>query len=152
MFNHASQVALVVKNLPTNAGDIRDVGSIPGLGRSPGEGVGNSLRYSCLENFMDRGAWWATVHGSQRIGHNWATFRTGIMWMKLGKKSNSLPSVISHGYSARQLLKFYFKESQYNGWVVSPVWWFGCILPASSGQVHLLLNLSPTVYPSRESL
>ena len=61
-YNGASHVALAVKNLPANAGDIRDVGSIPGLGRSPGEGNGNPLQYSCLENPMDRGAWWATVH------------------------------------------------------------------------------------------
>ena len=59
----ASQVALVVKNLPTNAGDVRDVGSVPGSGRSPGEGNGNPLQYPCLENPMDRGAWWAIVHG-----------------------------------------------------------------------------------------
>ena len=58
----ASQVALVVKNSPANAGHTRDLGSIPGLGRSPGGGHGNPLRYSCLENPMDRGAWWATVH------------------------------------------------------------------------------------------
>ena len=57
-----SQVALVVKNLTANAGDIRDLGSIPRLGRSPGEGHGNPLQYSCLENPMDSGAWWATVH------------------------------------------------------------------------------------------
>ena len=57
-----SQVVLVVKNLPANAGDIRDVGSIPGLGRSPGGGHGHPLQYSCLENPMDREAWWATVH------------------------------------------------------------------------------------------
>ena len=49
--------------LPANAGDIRDPGSIPGLGRSPGEGKGDPHQYSCLENSMDRGAWWATVHG-----------------------------------------------------------------------------------------
>ena len=51
----------MVKNLPANAGDSRDVGSIPGSGRSPGEGSGNPLQYSCLENPVDRGAWWATV-------------------------------------------------------------------------------------------
>ena len=56
-------MALVVKNLPANSGDIRDVGLIPVLGRSPGGGFGNPLQYSCLENPMDRGAWWATVHG-----------------------------------------------------------------------------------------
>ena len=50
----ASQVAIVVKNLPTIAGDIGDMGLIPGLGRSPGGGHGNSLQYSCLENPMDR--------------------------------------------------------------------------------------------------
>ena len=52
----ASQVALVVKNLPANAGDVRDEGSIPGLGRSPGGGHGSPLQYSCLENPMDREA------------------------------------------------------------------------------------------------
>ena len=58
-----SQVVLVVKNLPSNAGDIGDAGSIPGLGRYPGVGNGNPLQYPCLENPMDRGSWWATVHG-----------------------------------------------------------------------------------------
>ena len=53
----------VVKNLPANAGDARDVGSIPGLARSPGGGHGNPLQYSCLEDFMNRGAWQAIVHG-----------------------------------------------------------------------------------------
>ena len=59
----ASQVAVVVKNPPANAGDVRDVGLIPELGRSPGEGHGSPLQDSCLENPMDRGAWQATVHG-----------------------------------------------------------------------------------------
>ena len=54
---------LVVKNPPENAGDIRDTGSTPGLGRSPGGGHGNPLQYSCLENPVDIGAWWATVQG-----------------------------------------------------------------------------------------
>ena len=58
----ASQVALVVRNPPANVGDIRDVGSITGLGRSPGGGRGNPLQHSCLGNPMDRGAWWAIVH------------------------------------------------------------------------------------------
>ena len=53
----ASQVALVVKNLSANAGDVRDSGLIPGLGRSPRGGHGNPLQYSCLENLKDRGAW-----------------------------------------------------------------------------------------------
>ena len=53
----------VVKNLPTNAGDIGDMGSIPGLARSLGVGNGKLLQYSCLENSLDRGAWWVAVHG-----------------------------------------------------------------------------------------
>jgi len=59
----ASQVALVVKKLPAGAGDIRDKGSIPGSGRSPGGRHGSPLQYSCLENPIDRGAWRASVHG-----------------------------------------------------------------------------------------
>ena len=53
----------MLKNLPANAGDARDMDSIPGLGRSPGVGNGTSLQYSCLENSMDGGARWATVMG-----------------------------------------------------------------------------------------
>ena len=53
----------MVKNPPANAGDVRDTGSIPGLGRSPGEGNGNPLQNSCLKNPMNSGGWWATVHG-----------------------------------------------------------------------------------------
>ena len=58
------------KNPPAYTGDM---GSVPGLGRSPGDGNGNPLQYSCLENSMDRGAWQATVHGVTRVGHNLAT-------------------------------------------------------------------------------
>ena len=60
IFPQASQVAQVVKNPPTNAGD---TGLIPGSGRSPGGGNDNPLQYSCLESSMDRGAWQATIHG-----------------------------------------------------------------------------------------
>ena len=63
----------VVKNLPANEEDARDEGLILGLGRSSGKGNGNPLQYSCLGNSMDRGAWWATVHGSQRVGQDLAT-------------------------------------------------------------------------------
>ena len=59
------KVVQVVKNLPANAGDARDVGSIPGLERTSAVGHGNWLQYFCLENSMDRGAWWVTVMGSQ---------------------------------------------------------------------------------------
>ena len=58
-------MALVVKNPPASTGDVRGASSIPGSGRSPGEGNGNLLQYSCLENPMDKGAWQATVH---RVG------------------------------------------------------------------------------------
>ena len=57
----------VVKNLPASAGDIRVMGLIPGSRRSPGVRNGNPLQYSCLESSMDRGAWWATVHGAAKI-------------------------------------------------------------------------------------
>ena len=61
----------MVKNLSANAGDLRDVGSIPGLGISPGGGCGNPLQY-CLENPMDRGAWWAAV---QWFAKNWTVLK-----------------------------------------------------------------------------
>ena len=57
------QAALVAKNPLANAGDMRDLGLIPGLGSTPAEGHGNPLQYSCLKSFMDRGAWWPVVHG-----------------------------------------------------------------------------------------
>ena len=66
----ASLVALVIKNPPANAGDIRDAISIPGSGRSPGGGYGNPLQYSCLENPMDRGAWQATI-ASHKVRLKW---------------------------------------------------------------------------------
>ena len=73
----ASLISQLVKNLPTNAGD---PGSIPGLERSPGEGNGNPLQYSCLENPMGRAAWQATVHGFTKVRHNLAT-KTPPPWM-----------------------------------------------------------------------
>ena len=60
-------MALAVKNLPANAGDIRDESSIPGSGGSPGEGHGNPFQYSCLENPTDREAWWVIVHRVAQI-------------------------------------------------------------------------------------
>ena len=90
----------VVKNLPANAGDTRDVASIPGLGRSLREGNGNPLWYSCLENPMDRGAWWATVyevaksqtwlsdwhtHRQEEDGRPQVTVLTWFLWKERGK-------------------------------------------------------------------
>ena len=65
-------MALVVKNPPVNVGDVRDVGSIPGLGSYPGEGHGNPLQYSCIDNLVDRGAWQATVH---RVAQSWTRLK-----------------------------------------------------------------------------
>ena len=66
----------MVKNPPVNAGDVRDVGSIPGLGRSSGGGHGNLLHFSCLENPMDRGAWCSTVHGPTKS-------QTQLKWLSM---------------------------------------------------------------------
>jgi len=63
IYKNSSQVALVVKNLPVNVGEAREMGVIPGSGRSLGTGNGNPLWYSCLKNSKDRGAWWVIVHG-----------------------------------------------------------------------------------------
>ena len=68
----ASQVVLVVKNLPANAGDTGDMGLIPGSGRSSGGGQGNPLQYSCLENPTDRGAWQTMVH---RVAKSWTQLK-----------------------------------------------------------------------------
>ena len=81
----ASQVALVVKNPPVNAGDTRDTGSTPGLGRCPGGGQGNPLQYSFLENPMDRGAWWTMVHGvtKSQMGLRQLSNAHGEFWARL---------------------------------------------------------------------
>ena len=66
-------MVLGVKNLPANAGDVRGMGLIPESERSPGGDLGNPLQYSCLENPMNRGAWWAMVHRVARVGHDLVT-------------------------------------------------------------------------------
>ena len=71
----------VVKNLPANARDARDVGSMPGLEISPGGENGNPLQYSCLGNPMDRGAWLAIVHGIVRVRHDLATKQQHVLSM-----------------------------------------------------------------------
>ena len=109
IFDHslknASPVAQLVKNLPANAGDTRDVGSIPGLGRSPREGNGNLLQYSCLENYMDRRVWWAT----QSIGHNWeCTHACSVaqLCLTLCKPMNcSPPGSSAHGIFQARILE-----------------------------------------------
>ena len=76
----ASQVVLVVENPPANAGDIRDMCSIPGLGRSPGGGHASPLQYSCLGNPMDRGAWRAIVHGDAKSQTRLKPLSTTILY------------------------------------------------------------------------
>ena len=68
----------MVKYPPVKAGDIREVGSTPELGRSPGRGHSNPLQYSCLENFMDRGAWQAAVHGVPKSWTQLSDFHTQL--------------------------------------------------------------------------
>ena len=79
----ASQLTLVVNSSPTNAADTRDVGSIPGSGRSPGRGKVAPLQYSCLENPMGRGAWRATAHGVARVRHDPRCLAHPQLWNKL---------------------------------------------------------------------
>ena len=79
----------VVKNLPANARDKGDMGSVPGWGRSPGGGNGNPFRDSCLENPTDGGAWRSTVYGVMRVGHDWVSMHaciTGRMWLYLSSE------------------------------------------------------------------
>ena len=90
--SRTSQLALVVKNKPANAGDVRDSGSTPESGRSPGGGQENPLQYSCLENPMDRGAWWDTVHMTAQswTQQKWLSTHTCMLglllssWIKIG--------------------------------------------------------------------
>ena len=96
-------MALVVKNPSANAGDVRDTGLIPGLGRSPAEGNGNPLQHSCLENPTDRGAWWASVHGVAKSWECWNIyillyFLCSVLFLKqktkILKKSTNQPNKI----------------------------------------------------------
>ena len=78
-------MALKVENPPASAGDIRDMGSIPGSGRSPGGGHSNPLQYSCQENPMERGAWRATLHG---VTQSWT-----LQCLSMQKNKNQLSTV-----------------------------------------------------------
>ena len=91
----ASQIALAVKNPPTNAGRCNNIGSIPGLGRSFGGGNGNSLQYSGLENPMDRGAWQATVHSVRESDTTEVTQHAPIQGTKI---------LHAKGYSQKQTI------------------------------------------------
>ena len=100
LFPGASQVVLIVKNPSTNAGDLREVSLIPESGRSPGEGNGNPLQYSCLENRMDGEAWWATVHGvakSRTRLSNFIFFFIFVWWARVEKAPGCLVMHRSRG-------------------------------------------------------
>ena len=104
----ASQGVLVVKNLPVNAADIRNWGSIPGLGRSPGGGHGNPLQYTCLENPMDRGAWQAMVH---RVAKSWTWLKQLNTYTHMQAKTipncrswSALPSLPTYWFTLLSLL------------------------------------------------
>ena len=85
----------LVKNLPDSVGDARDVGSIPGLGRSPGEGNGYPVQYSCLKNSMDRVAWWATVHGAAKSQTRLSNFTFTFPFHALEKEMATHSSVLA---------------------------------------------------------
>ena len=108
----ASQVVLMIKNLPANAGDIRDAGSILGSRRSPGEGHGIPLQYSCLENPMDRGAWQATVY---RVAKSW----TWLKWFSM-HACTCLPTPIR--WSAKSeifsLFNYMFYSAQFSCYLI----------------------------------
>ena len=88
----------MVKNLPANAGDAGDLGSISGLGRSPGGGNGNLLQYSCLENSMDRGAWWVNVHW---VTKSWTRLSDSV---SQSVQSPSRVSLRPHGLSTEKYI------------------------------------------------
>ena len=101
----ASQVALVVENLPANAGDIRDGGTIPGSGRSPGGGYGNPLQYSCLENPMDRGPCRTTVHKVTKR-HDWACMHNTQMPVAPSPYPKHWINLMSTGHAPSQRFLF----------------------------------------------
>ena len=121
----------MVKNAPANAGDRRDVGSIPGMGRSPGGGHGNPLQYLCLENPMDRGAWRATVHGAAK---SWSQLSTSTHTFEERERTTSAgelgtsPSSPGAGPWCRGVLSRFSRVQLF----VTP-WTLACQAPLSIG-------------------
>ena len=129
----------MVKNPPANVRDLRDVGSIPGSGRSPGRGHGNSLQSSCLENPMDRGAWKATVHKvaesqTQLKRLNTHASRTEVLW----------PVVFTYVYRAQQN-SFFKKIPKQKG--IQPSYWE--LVPSACHVTGSLEGLVRSLFPSK---
>ena len=110
----SSQVALVVKNPPDSAGDLRDAGLIPGSGRSLGGGYGSPLQFSCLENSMDRGAWWATAH---RVVKSWIQ----VKWLSMHPAPFVKKAAFSPLYCLCSLLKISWLHSWPLNYAGSPI-------------------------------
>ena len=154
----------MIKNLHASAGDMRDVGSISGSGRTPGVGNDNLLQYSCLENCMDKGAWWATVHGHCRVGQDWAHTQTWYKSMTLiyhnysglekeKKKGSNFFWAISYSLIKAYYLKCYiiFNKGKITSLVIwINVWlWFIHSKPSNSRKslavlfvAHILISIS----------
>ena len=101
----APQVVPVVKNPTANAGDTRDSGSVPGLGRSTGGRHLNPIQYSCLENSMDRGAWWSTVHRVAKIQtwRKWLSTHT-YLGLELGSHDTSIFNILKKCFSRHHII------------------------------------------------
>ena len=142
-----SQVALVVKNLLAKAGDTRDVGSVPGSGRSHGGGHGNPLQYSCLENPMDRGAWWATVTGSQRVRHDWACMHIHLIITATSFPGGSVVKNIFCQCRRHRFDPWFGKMPRRRKWQPTPV-----VLPGKSHGQGSLVGYSPWGHKESEDM
>ena len=147
-FGKGFPMALVVKNPPANTGETREEGSVPGPGRPPGGGNGNPLQYSCLENVVDRGAWWATVHSFAKSQTHWSDLaHTHAALLNLFNPSASSPEVITGceiygappSISRRQQQGV--KPALGSLWAWVPVWW--CQLHACKAGVIVVLKMDP---------
>ena len=127
-FYWASLIAQLVKNLPPRATDARDPGLIPGSGRSPGGGNRNPFRYSCLENPMDRGAWWATVRGVAKSRTRLSTCRQQHYFCNWEKESKATCILDFRKHITRHINVFVksskFQEHRYIPGTCSSDWHF----------------------------
>ena len=124
-----SQVVLVVKNLPASAGNAGDRGLIPGSGRSLGVGNGNPLQYSCLENSLDRGAWWATVHG---VAKSWT-------WLSIHTHTHTH----THRYKDDDAHSFLKKFNTFQREVQRECYWKCSFLPGNQLGYILVIHKIP---------